>query len=84
MDGVHFSYFVSLLPRMHIKWMFHTFRITMHDETVHQNWNSPGSQKYLNMILVEHAIYVKYLDAKVESMHVDVHSLIDKLKQNSS
>ena len=56
----------------------------MHDETVHQNWNSPGSQKYLNMILVEHAIDVKYLDAKVESMHVDVHSLIDKLKQDSS
>ena len=57
--------------------------ISMQEANVQKIWSSAEAKKCLNMILFGCGTDVKYIDAKVENMHSDIHTLISKMKPSS-
>ena len=57
--------------------------ISIREENIQKIWNSAEAKKCLNMILFGCGTDIKCIDAKVENMHSDIHTLISKMKPMS-
>lgn len=45
--------------------------------------NSPTAKKYIGMMLLGYGTDMKYVEAKTDQFHSDIHHLIKKLKPSS-